>query len=125
MTQPSFRWYLFDSQFFCPAINLLGIFQVYADLNIDVSTSIGLTLIVRHLTTLFSPESQLIDQGTLGNLESFSESHVFFRSFGNVDASFVMSALAQLTFTTGQVELFGTLTSLSEPNPLHTDNRAP
>lgn len=57
-------------------------------------------------------------KGTLGNLESFAESHVFFRSFGNVDASFVMNSLAQLTFTTGPVELFGMLASPSEPEAL-------
>lgn len=46
-------------------------------------------------------------QGALGNLQSFEQSHVWFRSKGSVDIKLTFSALARLSFYTREVKLFG------------------
>ncbi|KAG4436704.1 hypothetical protein IFR05_007818 [Cadophora sp. M221] len=85
------RWKLFDQQIPCKPFGVDEMyFRSYADLMIHAEASTGFTAI-----------------GTLSNLRSFDQSHVWFRSKGRVDASLVFEAFAKLSFHTGQVELFG------------------
>ena len=46
-------------------------------------------------------------QGNLGDLSSFQESHLLFRNKGSITSTLNMEALAQLSFSTGDTELFG------------------
>jgi chitinase len=48
-----------------------------------------------------------MSQGNLGNLKNFDQSHVMFRSIGDVSAEVVFDVEASLSFTTGPQELFG------------------
>ncbi|KAF5852879.1 hypothetical protein GGP41_008338 [Bipolaris sorokiniana] len=85
---------IFDQDLNCPSLQGMGVdelyFKAWAELNIDIQTAAGVTVI-----------------GTLGDLKSFEESSVWFRTNGRVDASLNFNAKGALSFHTGQVELFG------------------
>ncbi|KAH9211348.1 glycosyl hydrolases family 18-domain-containing protein, partial [Leptodontidium sp. 2 PMI_412] len=82
-------WTLIDQEIDC--LDPLKMhFEAHAILTLDVKASAGVTMI-----------------GTLGNLQSFFQSHVWFRSKGNIDVELKFSALARMSFHTGEVELFG------------------
>jgi hypothetical protein len=46
-------------------------------------------------------------QGNLGDLQSFDQSSAWFRTRGRIDASLHFRAKGELSFHTGEVELFG------------------
>ncbi|ORY04392.1 hypothetical protein BCR34DRAFT_572769 [Clohesyomyces aquaticus] len=82
---------LFDETLNCPSWPGATLyFSSWAELNIDIETAAGVTVI-----------------GTLGNLQSFNESSAWFRTKGRVDASLHFRAKGDLSFHTGQLELFG------------------
>lgn len=85
---------IFDQDLNCPALQGFGVdalyFRAWAELNLDIQAAAGVTVI-----------------GTLGDLKSFEESSVWFRTNGRVDASLHFQAKGALSFHTGQVELFG------------------
>ncbi|KAH8812331.1 family 18 glycosyl hydrolase [Xylogone sp. PMI_703] len=62
----------------------------YANLQYQMSVSTGVAII-----------------GTLGDWESWKQSNIYFRTTGDVKATFVFDAFARITLTTGQIELFG------------------
>ncbi|OAK93414.1 hypothetical protein IQ06DRAFT_236443, partial [Phaeosphaeriaceae sp. SRC1lsM3a] len=82
---------LFDEKLKCPDWPGAELkFKAWAELNVDIDTAAGVTVI-----------------GTLGDLKSFEESSSWFRTRGRVDASLHFRAKGTLSFHTGQVELFG------------------
>jgi chitinase len=95
-----FRWYLFRDSIQCTlaGIPTQAYFAAWADLNINIETAGVLSLI-----------------GNLADLSTFQESHVLFRNKGSVKASLNLEAFAELQFSTGTVELVGSL-ALIFPN---------
>lgn len=64
--------------------------DVQADLDLTIDTSFGLTIIT-----------------TMGVLPDLSQSYLYFRNKGKVEAVFSIDALAQASYDTGDIELFG------------------
>jgi chitinase len=44
----------------------------------------------------------------MGNLNSFNETHVTFRNKGDIDVELGFEAFAQIQFSTGSAQIFGT-----------------
>ncbi|KAK7923665.1 hypothetical protein PG985_007736 [Apiospora marii] len=88
----TFPFYIFSEDLQCKVggIPFNAYCRIWADLHIDIQTSAQLTLI-----------------GRLDNLDSWKQSHVLFRNKGSIQAGLHMSALAQLRFSTGPLEIFG------------------
>ncbi|KAK7968736.1 glycoside hydrolase family 18 protein [Apiospora saccharicola] len=88
----TFPFYIFSEDLKCKVggIPFNAYCRIWADLHLDIQTSAQLTLI-----------------GRLDNLESWKQSHVLFRNKGSIQAGLHMSALAQLRFSTGPLEIFG------------------
>lgn len=83
---------LLQEQYSC---NLGGVdveakLDVQADLDLTIDTSSGLTIIT-----------------TMGVLPDLSQSYLYFRNKGKVEAVFSIDALAQASYDTGDIELFG------------------
>lgn len=83
---------LLQEQYSC---NLGGVdveakLNVQADLDLTIDTSFGLTIIT-----------------TMGVLPDLSQSYMYFRNKGKVEAVFSIDALAQASYDTGDIELFG------------------
>ncbi|KAK6341165.1 hypothetical protein TWF696_008251 [Orbilia brochopaga] len=85
------RWWLFRDRRTCQIgdVETEMKFNMYADLDMQVTASVVLTLI-----------------GNLGDLRSFDESHIRFRCAGDITATFHVDAFGRVSFNTGQYELF-------------------
>lgn len=88
----SFIWYLFNEQLSCSIANapVDMYFAAWAQFDVNIQTSSTLTLI-----------------GNMGDLSSFQQSHLLFRSKGGVQASLNFDAFAQVSFSTGSYEVLG------------------
>ncbi|KAH8895714.1 hypothetical protein GQ53DRAFT_853840 [Thozetella sp. PMI_491] len=83
---------LLQEKFQCTysGVNVQANLDIKADASVTIDTSFGLTIIT-----------------TLGVLPDLSSSYLYFRNRGKVAASFNIDALAQASYTTGDIELFG------------------
>lgn len=80
--------------------------KCYANLAYDISISTGVTLIVR-IPDPSSGQLAYYFQGNMGSFESWKTSNIYMRTTGDIVATFVFDAFAKISFTTGQIELFG------------------
>ncbi|KAH7038273.1 glycosyl hydrolases family 18-domain-containing protein [Microdochium trichocladiopsis] len=86
--QDRYTWDMFKQEISCT--NYKASLHAWVDLDTDVETSATLSLI-----------------GNLDDLSSWDQSHVLFRTKGGIQAKVTVDANAELTFTTGPVEVFG------------------
>ncbi|KAK3338506.1 hypothetical protein B0H65DRAFT_446351 [Neurospora tetraspora] len=105
------RWNLFSWTQIC---ELMGIptemyMKVWADLDINVETTAELNLIVLALvwTSANLDYLRTHQQGDFGDMSSWRESHMLFRSKGEIKTTLNLWAFARMAFNSDEVELFG------------------
>ncbi|KAK8091452.1 hypothetical protein PG997_001813 [Apiospora hydei] len=91
--QETFPFWIFNEHLSCKLANIpyTAYFAVWADLSVDIKTSAILTVI-----------------GKLSDPSSFQKkTGILFRNEGSIQAGLHLEAQAKLSFSTGQIELFG------------------